>query len=126
MAEHLDYDSQQRTDAYQQRSQQAKTEKNLRQAMSNIAVSNKMFKPPCTNTHDTRRLLIKKNEKQSSHKKKRYDHLAQNMTQMRKGSIELFFSLPQNIINLDTYYPAWLNDHLKTFFERPGRVVLLE
>ncbi len=70
---------------------------------------------------------------------KRYDRLAQDMTQMpdKEDSIELFFShidpLPQGkyLLNLDekqiNIAPHLTIDHLKLFFERAGKkLVLLE
>ena len=126
--EHLDYDnySQQRYDAFQQQMRQAKTEKKpMTKLWPSIAVSNKMSKPPYAIRMIARKdgWLLKMKAVLSQ--EKRYDRLAQDMTQMpdKEDSIELFFShitpLPQGkyLLNLDenqlNIAPHLTIDHLK-------------
>ena len=103
--EHLDYDnySQQRTDAFQQQMQQAKTEKKAYdKAMAKHLRIKQNVQTTLRNTHDsTQGRLVAKKMKAVLSQEKRYDRLAQDMTQMpdKEDSIELFFShitpLPQ-------------------------------
>ena len=111
--EHLDYDnySQQRTDAFQQQMQQAKTEKKAYdKAMAKHLRIKQNVQTTLRNTHDsTQGRLVAKKMKAVLSQEKRYDRLAQDMTQMpdKEDSIELFFShitpLPQGkyLLNLD-------------------------
>ena len=108
--EHLDYDnySQHRTDSYQQQMQQAKTEKKpMTKPWPSIVVSKQNVQTTLRNTHDsTQGRLLAKKMKAVLSQEKRYDRLAQDMTQMpdKEDSIELFFShidpLPQGEISL--------------------------
>ena len=111
--EHLDYDnySQQRTDAFQQQIQQAKTEKKAYdKAMAKHRRIKQNVQTTLRNTHDsTQGRLVAKKMKAVLSQEKRYDRLAQDMTQMpdKEDSIDLFFShitpLPQGkyLLNLD-------------------------
>ena len=127
--EHLDYDnySQQRTDAFQQQIQQAKTEKKAYdKAMAKHRRIKQNVQTTLRNTHDsTQGRLVAKKMKAVLSQEKRYDRLAQDMTQMpdKEDSIELFFShidpLPQGkyLLNLDekqiNIAPHLTIDHLK-------------
>ncbi|MTQ47815.1 ATP-binding cassette domain-containing protein [Streptococcus salivarius] len=127
--EHLDYDnySQQRTDAFQQKIQQAKTEKKAYdKAMAKHRRIKQNVQTTLRNTHDsTQGRLLAKKMKAVLSQEKRYDRLAQDMTQMpdKEDSIELFFShidpLPQGkyLLNLDekqiNIAPHLTIDHLK-------------
>ena len=127
--EHLDYDnySQQRTDSYQQQMQQAKTEKKAYdKAMAKHRRIKQNVQTTLRNTHDsTQGRLVAKKMKAVLSQEKRYDRLAQDMTQMpdKEDSIELFFShidpLPQGkyLLNLDekqiNIAPHLNIDHLK-------------
>ena len=127
--EHLDYDnySQQRYDAFQQQMQQAKTEKKAYdKAMAKHRRIKQNVQTTLRNTHDsTQGRLVAKKMKAVLSQEKRYDRLAQDMTQMpdKEDSIELFFShitpLPQGkyLLNLDkkqiNIAPHLTIDHLK-------------
>lgn len=111
--EHLDYDnySQRRSDAFQQQMQQAKTEKKAYdKAMAKHRRIKQNVQTTLRNTHDsTQGRLVAKKMKAVLSQEKRYDRLAQNMTQMpdKEDSIDLFFShinsLPQGkyLLNLN-------------------------
>lgn len=84
--EHLDYDnySQHRTDSYQQQMQQAKTEKKAYdKAMAKHRRIKQNVQTTLRNTHDsTQGRLLAKKMKAVLSQEKRYDRLAQDMTQM--------------------------------------------
>ena len=127
--EHLNYDnySQQRTDTFQQQMQQAKTEKKAYdKAMAKHRRIKQNVQTTLRNTHDsTQGRLVAKKMKAVLSQEKRYNRLAQDMTQMpdKEDSIELFFShidpLPQGkyLLNLDekqiNIAPHLTIDHLK-------------
>ena len=96
--EHLNYDnySQQRTDTFQQQMQQAKTEKKAYdKAMAKHRRIKQNVQTTLRNTHDsTQGRLVAKKMKAVLSQEKRYNRLAQDMTQMpdKEDSIELFFS----------------------------------
>ena len=108
--EHLDYDnySQQRTDAFQQQMQQAKTEK---KAYDNATAKHRRIKQnvqtTLRNTHDsTQGRLVAKKMKAVLSQEKRYDRLAQDMTQMPDKED----SMDEKQINIA---PHLTIDHLK-------------
>ena len=139
--EHLDYDnySQQRTDSYQQQMQQAKTEKKAYdKAMAKHRRIKQNVQTTLRNTHDsTQGRLLAKKMKAVLSQEKRYDRLAQDMTQMpdKEDSIELFFShidpLPQGkyLLNLDekqiNIAPHLTIDHLKLSLKGQEKVGII-